>query len=279
VNAPRILLAIDMDGTLLRDDKTIAAEDAAAIRGAPSHGITVTLATGRLTTGTLPTARELGLSTPLVCADGGLLIDPRTGTPIVRRAIPFDRANAAIEALVSHGLIPFVFLADAIHCEEAGERHRAVVDTWSHNLVVHRSLATAPEWQQPDAVSLTVGIGPRTSVEQAAEHLRVAHGDALDTVHFAMGGMTLWAVRSLPRGCDKGEMLARLASRMSVPNERVAAIGDWFNDIGMFRFAGRSFAMGQAPALVRKAASDVVRSTSATGGGVAEAIAALRAGF
>jgi Cof subfamily protein (haloacid dehalogenase superfamily) len=279
VTTPRILLAVDMDGTLLRDDKTVGAADAAAIREAPRYGIAVTLATGRLTTGTLPTARELGLSTPLVCADGGLLIDPQTGAPMLRRAIPFPRARAAIEALVSHGLIPYVFLADAIHCEEAGARYRAVVDTWSHNLVVHDSLATAREWQQPEAVSLTVGIGARIAVERASEQLRTAHADGLDTVHFAMGGMTMWAVRSLPRGCDKGEMLAHLASRLVVPQKRVAAIGDWFNDIGMFRFAGRSFAMGQAPALVREAASDVVRSTSATGGGVAEAIAALRAGF
>jgi Cof subfamily protein (haloacid dehalogenase superfamily) len=273
----RFLLAIDLDGTLLRDDKTIAPEDVAAIRGAPGHGIAVTLATGRLTTGTLPTARRLGLSTPLVCADGGLLVDAETGTPIHRRTIPSDRAATVIDALVSHGLVPFVFLADAIHCDEAGERHRAVVDTWSDELVVHSSLTSAAAWKQPEGVSVTVGIGARDSVEGASEHLRESHGDALDTVHFAMGGMTMWAVRSLPRGCDKGDMLARLASRMDVPRARVAAIGDWFNDVGMFKYAGRSFAMGQAPEVVRQVATDVVRATSATGGGVAEAIAVLAA--
>ena len=275
MTVPRVLLAVDMDGTLLRDDKTIAPEDAAAIRGAPAHGIAVTLATGRLITGALPTARELGLSTPIVCADGGLLIDVADGTPIHRRAIPAARAATAVDALVSHGLIPYVFLADAIHCEEAGERHRAVVDTWSRELVVHASLDEATEWKQPDAVSLTVGIGTRHAVERASAYLREEHADALDTVHFGMGGMTLWAVRSLPRGCDKGEMLARLAARIGVPRSGVAAIGDWFNDVGMFGYAARSFAMGQAPDIVREAATDIVKSTSATGGGVAEAIAAL----
>ena len=88
---PRFLLALDLDGTLLRDDKTIAPEDAAAIRGAAAHGIAVTLATGRLTTGTLPTARELGLSTPLVCADGGLLVDPQRGEALDRSGIPSGR--------------------------------------------------------------------------------------------------------------------------------------------------------------------------------------------
>ena len=105
--------------------------------------------------------------------------------------------------------------------------------------------------------------------------MRTVHADALDTVHFGMGGMTLWAVRSLPRGCDKGEMLARLAAHIGIPRTGVAAIGDWFNDVGMFKYAARSFAMGQAPDIVRQAATHVVKSTSATGGGVAEAIAAL----
>lgn len=274
---PRFLLALDLDGTLLRDDKTIAPEDAAAIRGAAAHGIAVTLATGRLTTGTLPTARELDLSTPLICADGGLLIDPQSGEALHRRFIPAARAVRAVEVLSSHGLIPYVFLADAIHCEPSGEVHRRMLDTWSRELVVHASLAAAPLWHQPEHVSLTVGIGVQQSVERASAHLRDQHADALDTVHFAMGGVASWAVRSLPRGCDKGEMLARLAGRLGVPRARVAVVGDWLNDLGMFKYAGRSFAMGQAPEVVREAATDLLRATSATGGGVAEAIAALRA--
>jgi Cof subfamily protein (haloacid dehalogenase superfamily) len=272
---PRFLLAIDMDGTLLRDDKTIAPEDAAAIRAAPGYGIAVTLATGRLTTGALPTARELGLSTPLVCADGAVLIDPITEVTIHQRSIFADRAASAIEALLGHGLIPYVFLADAIHCESSGEQYRAVIDTWSREMVVHASLMQAGGWRKPAGVSMTVGIGAQLLVEQASEHLRVAHADALDTVHFSMAGIGAWAVRSLPVGCDKGDMLARLAQRMELPRGRVAAVGDWFNDIGMFKYAGRSFAMGHAPDLVRDAATDILRSTSVTGGGVAEAIAAL----
>jgi hydroxymethylpyrimidine pyrophosphatase-like HAD family hydrolase len=172
-----------------------------------------------------------------------------------------------------------VFLADAIHCDRAGERHRSIIDTWSAELVVHPSLVDADAWKQPDGVSLTVGIGSRDAVERASAHLQRTHAEQLDTVHFGMGGMTLWAVRSLPRGCDKGEMLGRLATRMGLRREHVAAVGDWFNDLGMFAYAGRSFAMGQAPDVVKKAASDQMRATSAKGGGIAEALAALlRAG-
>jgi len=264
-----------MDGTLLRDDKGIADADAAAIRMAASHGIAVTIATGRLVTGALPTARRLGLGHPLICADGGLLVDAVTGAALERRSIATQHARAALTTLQSHALTPFIFSADAIHCERAGERLRPVVDTWTDTLVVHDSLGTAAAWQGSDGVAVTVGVGLRDDVERAAAELRRAHVDTLDTVHFGLRGMTIWAVRSLAHGCDKGDMLARLATRLDVPRERVAAVGDWYNDLGMFAYAGRSFAMGQAPDAIQHAATDRLRATSVAGGGIAEAIAAI----
>lgn len=272
---PRYLLAVDMDGTLLRDDKSIAPEDLAAIQAAPAHGIAVTIATGRLTTGALPVARQLGLSVPLVCADGAVLVDPLAGTLLHRRSILAERAVHAVDTIVRHRLTPYVFLADSIHCEPSGEQHRAVVETWTPNMFVHGSLSDAVAWREPDCVAMTVGLGGEREVMGAYERLREAHVGELDTVHFNLFGSPVWAVRSLPGGCDKGQMLEQLALRLGLPRARVAAVGDWLNDLGMFGYAGRSFAMGHAPAIVRNAATDVLRSTSAAGGGVAEAIAVL----
>lgn len=275
MTAPRFLLAIDMDGTLLKDDKTIADEDAIAIREAYRHGILVTLATGRLTAGVMPVARELGLTAPLVCADGAVLLDPASGDTLLRRSIAAERASRAVGEIMRHGLVPYVFLADTIHCESSGQRHRAMVETWSREVVVHDCLVAASAWQTPDSVSMAVGVGAESEVVRAYEHLREAHIDHLDTVYFKMAGTPEWAVRSLPSGCDKGEMLARLAERLEVPRARVAAVGDWLNDLGMFRYAGRSFAMGHAPDVVLRAATDRLSSTSVRGGGIAEAIALL----
>ena len=276
--SPRFLLAVDMDGTLLRDDKTIAPEDAAAVLAARAHGIEVTIATGRLTTGALPAARELRLVAPLVCADGAVLIDPLQGTVLERRSIVAEQAERALDAIVGHGLVPYVFLADEIHCESSGEQHRAFVETWTREVVVHGSLSAAGAWREPGRVAMTLGIGAEDWVLRAAEHLRGAHAGVLDTVHFNLMGAEVWAVRSLPGGCDKGVMLAQLAGRLGVPPSRVAAVGDWYNDVGMFRYAGHSFAMGHAPAAVRHAATRVLQATSRLGGGVAEAIALLIAG-
>lgn len=49
-------------------------------------------------------------------------------------------------------------------------------------------------------------------------------------------------------------------------------VGDWLNDLPMLTAAGRSFAMGQSPDDVKRAATDVLDHSIATGGGIAETI-------
>ncbi len=49
-------------------------------------------------------------------------------------------------------------------------------------------------------------------------------------------------------------------------------MGDWINDVPMFRVAGRSFAMRQAPDTVKAHATDQLEADVSEGGGIAEAI-------
>jgi hydroxymethylpyrimidine pyrophosphatase-like HAD family hydrolase len=60
-----------------------------------------------------------------------------------------------------------------------------------------------------------------------------------------------------------------------VDRSEIAAVGDWWNDVGMFRTAGRSFVMAGAPPEVIAAATDRLTSVCGEGGGVAEALALL----
>lgn len=275
--APPRLLALDMDGTLLRPGGGVDPRDVAAIRRARDAGVTVTIATGRVSTGTLPTARELGLKAPLVCADGALMVCPRTGTRLEHTPIALDVAEASVRTLCAHDLAPFVITHDAIHGDESGREHAGWITVWTEDLTLHPCLPDASAWRRPGEITMAVGVGPRERVEAAREILSREHGSALEAVHFGVSlaqarGRDLCALLCRPRGVSKGAALARLAARLGVAREQVAAVGDWYNDISMFEWAGRSFAMGQSPTAVRAVATDVLEATHVTGGGIAEAI-------
>jgi Cof subfamily protein (haloacid dehalogenase superfamily) len=72
------------------------------------------------------------------------------------------------------------------------------------------------------------------------------------------------------RRATKSSALAFLAKNMSISPRAILAIGDNFNDIDMFNFAGRSVAMGNAPPKVQASADQVVASNDQDG--VAQAI-------
>lgn len=72
----------------------------------------------------------------------------------------------------------------------------------------------------------------------------------------------------VPPGVDKGTALAELAHSRGLERAEVAAVGDWYNDLPMLRWAHWSFAMGQAPDAIVSAARRKLPSTAATGGAI-----------
>jgi len=72
---PYKLLALDLDGTVLKPDLSISPAVLAAIAAAQGHGVHVTIATGRMFGATLPFAEKIGIAGPLICFQGGLIRD------------------------------------------------------------------------------------------------------------------------------------------------------------------------------------------------------------
>lgn len=266
------LFAVDLDGTLLRDDGTIAPRDAAAVAEVRRSGGVVAIVTGRLSSGATASSRALGLDTPLVCADGRVVASPADGAPLEVVALDVPLVARTVEWLGARDIEPFVFLHDAIHAGRAARPHGPWVARWTERIVLHPSLASAPSWRRAGEIALALGIAPRDRIEAAEAALAAGAGPQIELACFPLGDDSRWALRVQRRGVDKGSALAKLAARLGFARADVVAIGNGWNDVPMLAWAGRSFAMGQAPRGVRDAATFVLSATSSTGGGVAEAL-------
>lgn len=254
MSAPaRAIFAADLDGTLVDRADRVHPRDRDAIARARARGVVVTIATGRLTSRTHPVARDLGLDAPLVCADGGVIACGATERVLAHRAIGVGEVERILRALIRHGASSFVFTHAAIHGCERGHAYHPYVSGWSHEITTHDDVVSAEVWRAGPV--MVVGIAsPDAAAELEVELAAVAA--EVEVLRFAGGGAEVF--RFVSRGVDKGSGLADVARRLGVARERVAVIGDWYNDLPMFDWAARSFAMPHAPEDVKQRASDVL---------------------
>ena len=85
------LLVLDVDGTLMRTDKTISKKTIDAIVRIQQEGIKVAIASGRCTAGILPTARQIRLDEfagYIVSYNGGCISNCQTGEIIYNINLP-----------------------------------------------------------------------------------------------------------------------------------------------------------------------------------------------
>src|SRR6185503_16507918 len=88
------LLALDLDGTLLRRDHTVDPRDVAAIAELQAAGVTVTIATGRLQSGATGAARACAIEGTIACVEGSHLVELSTNTTLAH--YPMDPAATEI---------------------------------------------------------------------------------------------------------------------------------------------------------------------------------------
>lgn len=266
----RRLLALDLDGTLLRRDGSIHPRDVDAIRRARDAGVYVTLATGRLIGGTLTHAQKLGLDGAIICGDGATTASATTGEILEHSSVDATTTAGLVATLGAHGLIPFVFSHGEIHADESARAYDDWVRIWSEQIHYHPVLADSHAWRGEGTVAMTLGLGNEHAVTAAHVVMDEKWGARVINTRFGFGERHM--LRSFRQECSKGYALARLSDRLGIPREECVVVGDWYNDLSMFAFAGRSFAMAGAPDDVKRAATHRLIARAGEGGGVAEAI-------
>jgi len=270
------LLAVDVDGTLLDSTGRLSARNVQALRAAAGQGVRVVLATHRPPRATRALADRLGLT-----AGGGRAAknDPRLTINHSGATVWSLRADAAIE----HWTLPSAVSRSVIAATRSVEPEAIVSIEHLERWYTERLDSTlAPEFasaMQPDYVgplSSFLHIPPsRLTIAAAPDRLRDIRRLLLDEYvkpgHAACSATSAHILQVVAPGVDKAAALARVADRLGVTRDRVAAIGDGPNDVGMLRWAGLGLAVANAWGEARLA-SDETLDADCDHHAVAEAI-------
>ena len=266
------LLAVDVDGTLVRRDGHIEERDRQAIARLRDDGVIVTLATGRLYEGTCPVAEQLGLTGLMVCSDGASVMRHPERHELAHAAIGRGDAELVREALQRRrGELTVVVVADrAVVVDSSSAPYDAIVRTWTPHVERVEAALDHACWTMPRLFAV-IAFGGREAIGQVETEVR--GGTGIDVVRYDFpADQGLSSLITSPAGVSKGTGIAAVAAANGLSLDQVVAVGDWLNDIPMFQVVGRSFAMAQAPEAVSRAATDQLQAVAHGGGGVAEAI-------
>jgi len=267
------LLALDLDGTLLRRDGTLHDRDRWAIKQIQNAGVHVTICTGRLYSGSRDAATAARIEGPIACVDGSHIVDTKDDTEHVHTTLTGNHATTLRRIVERHRIASFMFAQDAIVHDDEGKPWAPYVQTWSPNITVVDRVTAHPAWEHERGVHAVVAIGSKGLVERTANDLQGELGAAAFVVQFAVHRRNnVYAMIVRRAGTNKGTAISWIAQHHGIGVEDVVAVGDWLNDVPMFNVAGRSFVMASAPPAVKEAATDALRAYSADDAGVAEAI-------
>ena len=272
-DGPYKLLAIDLDGTLLDHAGEAKDEDVQAIKKLKARGIKVTILTGRLFSGTRPSAQLLGIDGPVGCADGSHVVHMKGEKTLLHHGIRGRAADRLRESLDRNDLVAFLFAEDAIVHDERGADYLPYVRTWSTDLRYAHRVTEHALWDSREGLTAVVAVGLEASVGRTVADIQRDETEAMQVAMFPFrrdGGH--WGMVARAAGGTKGTALAWMAAHYGVSVSETVCVGDWINDLPMLATAGRSFAMGQSPPEVKKSATDVLERGIAQGGGIAEAI-------
>lgn len=266
------LLALDIDGTLLRSDKTVSPRTLLALAAAQRAGVRVALVTGRR----YPAARRVAAQLPgdvdLVLHNGALIME---GEAVVRcRPLDLEVARLAVRVGRAAGADPVV------HCGHAGEGLLVVQGgvAPSNTLLAyylersHPDVRTVPDLEtalQDDPLQVMFGGGLEEMAALRAHLAEPLGGRArIERTVYPHRGVSLLDV--LDPGVGKAEALAFLQARFGVAAAETVAIGDNWNDHEMLSGAGLGLVMGNADPEMRALGLPVLPTNDEDG--VAEAI-------
>jgi len=252
-----------MDETLLSPDKSISAENIAALQKLTEMGVGVSIATGRSHFLIRKYTDLLSLSLPVITCNGGILYSPQNAEIIWKNTIEEDVLRNLLSYLFEQQADFLVYSDQMVYFPKGSNRVS----------IFHSYNSAVPSDRQAPLQEITyeyVSNASRQSLPDVAKIL--LYNASYDQAVFLKNVSGLEVVASMEKCLDimkkdttKGNALVALAELLEIPLQNIAAFGDNENDVSMFTCGVLGIAMGNSSAAVREKARYVTGTNSESG--------------
>lgn len=264
--SPRVAF-FDIDGTIVGSSGTLSPSVRKALDALRERGVQIALATGRPSFGAREIIEALAIDAPSMFFSGGLISRPLQGELLWASCVEPSDVQQILQFCRQQRLYVEWYSADGYYIEEANDltpRHQRY-------LHVAPSIGLFSSVSSSETCVKLVVVCRDTSQEQTIrEYASTLPGVA---VSVGVGGFDpdLRFVNLTNPSAERGQVFDRLCALYGVQPEQVIAFGDAEADIAFLSRAGWGTAVGNAPALVQRAARAVCPPVDMDGVSVAVA--------
>ncbi|MBO7580819.1 MAG: HAD family phosphatase [Bacteroidaceae bacterium] len=255
------LIAIDLDGTLVRSDQSISQRTMDALVRVQEMGVKVVVASGRPTYGTAHVADALQLERFggfVMSYNGGEIYNWQTKEVLHAQTLDKEVIPYLYRYAKAQGLPIMTYIGKEVVSEVKDNEYIRYSEM--RNRMTIRQVDDFVATAQGAGVVKCIIVGDPTLLPALEKELQV-------TLKGKAGAFRSepFFLEIVPEGIDKAKGLEILLDKMGVKREEVIAFGDGYNDRSMMEFAGTSVAMGNGAEEIKNAADFVTRSNNDDG--------------
>ncbi len=247
------LFATDIDNTLTDTPSSVASENYHAIRRAIDEGVYVTLATGRGHRGASSIIRALHLDAYVICYGGAIIVDGKSGEPLMTTAVDNALLQEALALSDELGVHSQIYQGDCIVSAADDIYTRRYIERLGLPVRIEPRIREM-EWKNvPKVLWIAEPDKAESLIPQMQKHFQG---------RLKVSGSSPGFIEFNRLGVDKGTGLEKLAEHLGIKREDVVAIGDNTLDAEMIAWAGIGAAVGDAKEEIL-AMADIVTPTCA----------------
>lgn len=255
------LLVLDVDGTLLNDEREISKRTLAALLKVQQMGVRIVLASGRPTYGLMPLAKTLELGNYggfVLSYNGCQIIKAQNGEILFERRINPEMLPYLEKKARKNGFAIFTYHDDTL-----------ITDSPDNEYIKNEALLNNLKIIKEDEFSTAIDFAPCKCMlvsdkEKALigleQHWEKRLAGTLDAFRSEP-----YFLEVAPCGVNKANTLGALLEHLGVTREEVIAVGDGVCDVTMLQLAGMGVAMGHSQDSVKVCADYVTASNEEDG--------------
>ena len=255
------LLVLDVDGTLLNDEREISKRTLAALLKVQQMGVRIVLASGRPTYGLMPLAKTLELGNYggfVLSYNGCQIIKAQNGEILFERRINPEMLPYLEKKARKNGFAIFTYHNDTL-----------ITDSPDNEYIKNEALLNNLKIIKEDEFSTAIDFAPckcmlvsdkEEALIELEQHWEKRLAGTLDAFRSEP-----YFLEVVPCGVNKANTLGALLEHLEVTREEAIAVGDGVCDVTMLQLAGMGVAMGHSQDSVKVCADYVTASNEEDG--------------